>query len=279
MSNIIKYATDLSNITRDLNKAQHTLRKYGPLIGTVGGCVGLVVTAKLAYDAKGKVTNITEKYEQKLADGEVIKKTDMFLEYGVALAPAIITGTLSLASIAGSYHVLTNRLHIVNMALTAARKENASLKEQLLRENPDAVTAPVEEYKLEKDPNDKDKLIATEVVRRRGDLSTGCWFDASNEYMSDAPDYNLAWIANAAEQLSSRQTRGEYIKVTDIYSALDIPLTSDEKMSLYGFVFSPNDFLTLDTVVVHTSDEFGNSNPIPYVEWPTPRYDLDLIDN
>lgn len=279
MGNIIKYATDLSIVTSDLQKVQRTLRKYGPLIGTVSGVIGLGVTAKLAYDSKGKVDAITTKYEEKLANGEVISKKDMVVEYGVALAPAVITGALSVGCIIGSYHVLTNRVHLLNMALNTVRDENKQLKDQLRGQSEDGVYAPVETKEVETEDENGEKKVVESVARRRSDLSTGCWFDNSTEWFEDDSSYNLAVIAQAQENLNSKLMRDGILKVTDIYSALHIPLTADEKVSLYGFVFYDSDFFTLDTVVVHLTDETGRLIPTPYIEWPSPRYDLDIIDN
>lgn len=129
--------TDILNtLSRSVHKAGFAVKKHSPLILTVVGTVGAVAGTVMACKATLKVNDILDESKETIEkihkakedpkhpsyDAEAAKKdlTIVYVQTGVKLvklyAPAIATGTLSLASILMSHRILNKR----NAALAAA---------------------------------------------------------------------------------------------------------------------------------------------------------------
>ena len=127
----------LNKASRTFYKVGFTLKKHSPTILAVAGTVGVVTSGVMACKATTKLSTILEEHEEnveKIHDyvdehgysedyTEKDGKKDITIVYtqtGIKLvklyAPAIALGTVSIAAMLGSNHILRKR----NIALTAA---------------------------------------------------------------------------------------------------------------------------------------------------------------
>ena len=127
----------LNKASRTFYKVGFTLKKHSPAILAVAGTVGVVTSGVMACKATTKLSTILEEHEEnveKIHDyvdehgysedyTEKDGKKDITIVYtqtGVKLvklyAPAVALGTISIAAMLGSNHILRKR----NVALTAA---------------------------------------------------------------------------------------------------------------------------------------------------------------
>ena len=127
----------LNKASRTFYKVGFTLKKHSPTILAVAGTVGVVTSGVMACKATTKLSTILEEHEEnveKIHDyvdehgysedyTEKDSKKDITIVYtqtGIKLvklyAPAVALGTISIAAMLGSNHILRKR----NIALTAA---------------------------------------------------------------------------------------------------------------------------------------------------------------
>lgn len=127
----------LNKASRTFYKVGFTLKKHSPTILAVAGTVGVVTSGVMACKATTKLSTILEEHEENVekihdyADEhgysedytEKDGKKDITIVYtqtGIKLvklyAPAVALGTISIAAMLGSNHILRKR----NIALTAA---------------------------------------------------------------------------------------------------------------------------------------------------------------
>ena len=127
----------LNKASRTFYKVGFTLKKHSPTILAVAGTVGVVTSGVMACKATTKLSTILEEHEEnveKIHDyvdehgysedyTEKDGKKDITIVYtqtGIKLvklyAPAVALGTISIAAMLGSNHILRKR----NIALTAA---------------------------------------------------------------------------------------------------------------------------------------------------------------
>lgn len=127
----------LNKASRTFYKVGFTLKKHSPTILAVAGTVGVVTSGVIACKATTKLSTILEEHEENVekihdyADEhgysedytEKDGKKDITIVYtqtGIKLvklyAPAVALGTISIAAMLGSNHILRKR----NIALTAA---------------------------------------------------------------------------------------------------------------------------------------------------------------
>ena len=294
-----------------VSKAAHTVGKNSPLILTVAGVIGLGSTAVLAYKASKKVEVITEKLEEsreledKIAHLEVldqmnsldaggqfeldearavyqpVSRPEVVKDIAGAVALPVVVGLLSVASIALSYHVLTNRNNMLATALGAAVAEHhyykSRVQEMVSEEQYRELETPVrrEEGNFKDEDGKKVKDPVFSKVDRRS--MTGEWFDQSSEYTVDDHSYNLMFVKAAAEKLEGKMFRKGYVRLNEVFDELGLARTRlGESMG-----WNQSDSFGLETTVTNIrvtdqGEEFVR--PEIYISWPTPKPIYNDVD-
>lgn len=294
-----------------INKAAHTVGKNSPLILTVAGVIGLGSTAVLAYKASKKVEVITERIEESREQEEQIARLEILEANNVldaegqyeldevraeyqpvsrpevvkdiagAVALPVVVGLLSVASIALSYHVLTNRNNMLATALGAAVAEHhyykSRVQEMVTEEQYRELETPVRR----EDGNFKDedgKKVADPVFSKVDHRSmTGEWFDQSSEYTVDDHSYNLMFVKAAADKLEGKMFRKGYVRLNEVFDELGLARTRlGESMG-----WNQSDSFGLETTVTNIrvtdqGEEFVR--PEIYISWPTPKPIYNDVD-
>lgn len=294
-----------------LNKAGHTVAKNSPLILTVAGVVGLGSTAVLAYKSAKKIEVITEKVEEareqeerldqltvleemdrldadtqfELDDlretFEPVSRPEVAKDIAGAIALPVITGIASIACIALSYRVLTNRNNLLATALGAAVAEHRYYKERVREivseEEYDRLEVPVERTKMTKvNKNGKETEVDVDAQVNRRSL-VGEWFDNSSEYTVDDHSYNLMFIESARSKLEGKLFRKGYIRLNEVFDELGFGRTRMGE----SFGWNTGDSFDLDvkiTNVMVTDQGEQFVRPEIYIAWPTPKPIYNDVD-
>ena len=127
----------LNKASRTFYKVGFTLKKHSPTILAVAGTVGVITSGVMACKASTKLSTILEEHEENVEkihdyvdehgysedytekDGKkdiTIVYTQTGIKFVKLYAPAVALGTISIAAMLGSNHILRKR----NIALTAA---------------------------------------------------------------------------------------------------------------------------------------------------------------
>ena len=131
----MKFDNVLMNMSRTFNKLTLKGKKYAPDIMVIAGVAGVIASTVMACKATTKAGEITEKTknqmtqihevaetkpdqysEEDMKKDTVIVYTQTAVGFAKLYGPAVILGTVSIACILGSHHILSKR----NAALAAA---------------------------------------------------------------------------------------------------------------------------------------------------------------
>lgn len=261
----------LEHVAQNMNAFKFGVKKNSPLIMTIGGIAGLCGTALLAYKAHGKVKTIVEDIEERRANGEEINKVRELARVGVAVAPTVIVGAASISMILGSYHVLTNRNSLLASALSTALAENERFKQQVKKQFPDAVIAPVEETKAVE--RDGKKVISVNPK----DVPTleGVWFHLSNDFVKDDLDYNQTFISTIELLLENKLNEQTVLTLNDVYTALGMEPT--KQGAIFGWTSSM--FFELEqTIHLVTAEPDEPDHYDIWIKWPQAVSIYDKLD-
>ena len=255
----------LSNISTNIEKIQFNVKKNSPLIMTITGIVGLGATALLAYKAHKKVTAIVEDVEDARKHGDEVNAPVIVAKVGLALAPTILVGGLSIASIFGSYHVLTNRNGLLASALATVTAENNYIKRRVHEKYPDALLAPAEKEETktitDKDGNEKKVTV---VTPKDVPSMEGVWFHTSDEYVRDDLNYDQTFISTKERLLDNKLNDRGFLSMNEMYAVLGIPTTKLGD----SFGWTEKIPFELSQQVFNVTDESGYSVPDIYISWP-----------
>lgn len=281
-----KITTTFNNMAVALNnkvqKIQYQTKKHSPLILTTSGIVGLGATAFLAYQARHKVEAIVSDVEARQEAGEEVPMMHTATRVAGALAPAIVTGGLSVAAIAGAYHILTNRVTLLTSALVAANEERRRYKEYIRENHPDiplSADENLEEVYLN-EAESKKKKGQKVVAISRDKLANleRVFFDLSDEYVTDDNLYNLMFIENAAHILNNMQTNRGFLRLSEVFAALKIPSGKFNVKNAEILGWPDTMYFDLNVTVLNVKDADGYSRPVPCIDWPAPVPIYNAVD-
>lgn len=131
----MKFDNVLTNASRTFSKLTLKSKKYAPEIMVIAGVAGVITSTVMACKATTKAGEISEKTknqmtqihevaetkpdqysEEDMKKDTVIVYTQTAVEFAKLYGPSVILGTVSIACILGSHHILSKR----NAALAAA---------------------------------------------------------------------------------------------------------------------------------------------------------------
>ena len=250
----------LTNIFKGMDnllaKTSVKIEKHSPEILITLGIVGVVGSTIIACRATTKVKDIFDESKETLSkvregmetgeiEGVEYSKEDgsrdttiIYVQTGFKIvklyAPAVILGTLSLASIISSNNILRTR----NIALGAAYATlDKSIKdyrnnvvnrfgEKVDRELRHNLTT-IKQEMIEVDENGKEKKVKKEIEVANGELTSeyASYFDEGSVYYQTNSDYNMSFLkAQQSYANDILQVRG-HIFLNEIYDNLGLPRT------------------------------------------------------
>lgn len=292
-------------VSQKLGKFNRGVAKNSPLLLSIGGVIGLGVTAYLAYKSAGKVSKITDELEKRRIDEKTIlamqeddldeagqqtleelqtnfkpiKRTEVVRDIAGAVAAPVLVGSLSICSIALSYYILNNRVLNLAASLATATAQNAYFEKKFKKDyGEDEYKKFVEPTTVEEqtytDSKGKEKTKKVSVANKDMNLG-GQWFDQSSEYASDDHAYNMQYIRTQEDILNQKLFRDGFLLLNQVRDALGFDRTRDG--ALVGW--DAGDSFSLSPRITEAVDPTtGEMKPEIFVGWSRPKYIYDSVE-
>lgn len=233
-------------VSRKVARTALVTSKHSPTLLFAGGVIGVAGTVVLACRATLKVEEVLVEAEKKMQDvtnvqhlnysetdrkhDKVIVYTQTIVKLGRLYGPSIALGTLSIAALTGSHHILSKR----NAALTAAyaaiqRGFNDYRKRVVdeLGEEKDRQfrygTAEVQETVVGKDG--KPEVKTHTVVNSSGASMYAKFFDQFNQNWNTVPELNRVFLQSVQNYMNDRLHVRGHVFLNEVYDALGIDRT------------------------------------------------------
>ena len=258
----------------NFNKLKFGMKKHSPEILIVTGVIGTVTSAVLACKATTKVGEIVEEKVETLnaihdaaakinngekvrtADGElytmdIVKKdtTIVYVQTGLKIAklyaPAIILGTLSLASIVTSNNILRKRNAVLSAAYTALDKGFKEYRNRIIErfgEKTDhQILYNLKDVEVEEtivDEKGKEKKVKKTIEVKNGDTHSpfSKVFDEANPNWEKSAEHNLFFIKSVQNFMNDKLKAHGHVFLNDVYRELGFDDTKAGQM--FGWVYS-----------------------------------------
>ncbi len=283
----------MKNVNSAASKVITKIKKHSPEILIVVGVVGTVASAviackattkvnKIIDDAKDDVDNIHEAVENGVTKaGETYaiedSKKDLVIVYtqtGVKLAklyaPAVILGTLSIASILASNNILRKRNVALGAAYAAIDKSFKDYRGRVIERFGEQVDTELKYgikakkfEEVEVDPETgKEKKVKKTVMVADPNLQSdyAVYFDNKSRNYETNQDYNYMFL-KAQQQFANDklQTRG-HLFLNEVLDDLDLPRTSAGQ--IVGWTKDgPDGYVNFRIVEVDRETEDGRHEP------------------
>lgn len=250
---------NFNKVTRALHKVGFKIKKHSPEILMVAGGIGVVTSTVMACKATLKVNEVLDEAKENVekiheatengvtAVGREYTKEDsakdltiVYAQTGIKLAklygPAIIVGTLSLASILTSHKIMRKRNVALLTAYTAVDKGFKEYRGRVVERFGERI-----DHELKY--NIKAKEIEREVINEDGTVSTvkevvdvcedptnqysefSVIFDESSQYFEKDASFNKMFLVQTEREANrTLQTRG-YLFLNEVYRMLGLPET------------------------------------------------------
>lgn len=283
----------MKNVNSAASKVITKIKKHSPEILIVVGIVGTVASAviackattkvnKIIDDAKDDVDNIHEAVENGVTKaGETYaiedSKKDLVIVYtqtGVKLAklyaPAVILGTLSIASILASNNILRMRNVALGAAYAAIDKSFKDYRGRVIERFGEQVDTELKYgikakkfEEVEVDPETgKEKKVKKTVMVADPNLQSdyAVYFDNKSRNYETNQDYNYMFL-KAQQQFANDklQTRG-HLFLNEVLDDLDLPRTSAGQ--IVGWTKDgPDGYVNFRIVEVDRETEDGRHEP------------------
>lgn len=256
-----------TGIMKKVNRIGFKLKKYSPEIFVAAGIVGVVSSAVLACKATTRVQDILEKtktnvdiihdrvnnenIEQEYTEEDAKKElTIVYAQTGVEFiklyAPAVILGTLSIASIINSHRVLQKR----NIALGAAyatvdkgfKEYRNRVAERFGEDVEKEIKYNIKAKKFEEtvtDENGKEKKVkkTVNVVDPNLYSDYARFFDDGCKGWEKDPEYNLMFLKAQQQYANDLLVSRGHLFLNEVYDMLGIPRSKAGQV--VGWIYDP----------------------------------------
>lgn len=275
------------------SKTVMKLKKHSPEILVVAGIAGTVVSAILACKATTKVAEILDETKGTLdtihdgmetgaINGQEYTTEDgkkdtvvVYAQTGMKLAklygPAIILGTLSIASILASNNILRKRNVALGAAYAAIDKSFKEYRGRVIERFGEQVDTELKYgikakkfEEIEVDPETgKEKKVKKTVMVADPNLQSdyAVYFDSKSRNYETNPDYNRMFLkAQQAFANDKLQTRG-HLFLNEVLDDLDLPRTPAGQ--IVGWTKDgPDGYVNFRIVEVERETEDGRHEPV-----------------
>lgn len=301
----------LNKASRTFYKVGFTLKKHSPTILAVAGTVGVVTSGVMACKASTKLSTILEEHEEnveKIHDyvdehgysenyTEKDGKKDITIVYtqtGVKLvklyAPAVALGTISIAAMLGSNHILRKR----NVALTAAYatiersfksyrnrvidRFGKNLDEELLY---NIKTKEVEETVVDEDGKEKTTKKTVDIVDINDIEDYSRLFYEGNPGWDPDPRFTMMFLKEQQRYANKLLKKRGYLFLNEVYKMLGFSIIPEGQY--IGWIYDEEnpigdnrvDFGLLDTEDIDTIRFFNRDERAVLLKF---NHDGNILD-
>lgn len=224
MNKLMKFFSK-NEVTRKI--MNEMIRRAPELMAATAVC-GTITTAVQAYKARPKCDAIIAEHKknlEKVAQNDSKGRREIYLQTGKklipALAPTLVFGALTIASILSGHTVMKKRLVAVtaayNVAEGALKDLQVKMKETLGKDKVTSVIDAVAEDKVKSNPQTPDN---TEEINK-GTKTTLCYDSYSGRYFRSSAMH----IERAINKVSSMARHEMYVTLNDFYDEIGLKHT------------------------------------------------------
>lgn len=250
----MKFDNMLTNASRMFSKLTLNGKKYAPDIMVIAGVAGVITSTVMACKATTKAGEITEKTknqmtqihevaetkpdqysEEDMKKDTVIVYTQTAVGFAKLYGPAVILGTVSIACILGSHHILSKR----NAALAAAyatvdksfKDYRGRLVERFGKELDKELRYNIkakefEETVVNEETGEETTVVNTVNVADAIEYSDYArFFDDGCAGWTKDSEHNLYFLKCQQNYANERLQKRGYLFLNDVYEMLGIPKT------------------------------------------------------
>lgn len=240
----------LNNFSRSFKMFGLKCKKNAPAIMVVGGVVGVVTGAVMACKATTKLQPVLEEQKAKIVDiresmkeqekGDKQGTKELTVAYGQTAfkvaklyAPAVAVGTISIASILGSHHIMSRRNTAISAAYMAVDQGFKAYRKNVQERFGKAVDQelkygikPVEIDTVDVDENGNEVVGKKKInVAYEQNSPYAVFFDELSPYYQKDAELNKFFLLQQ-EQYANQKLRSEgYLFLNDVYEALGVKKT------------------------------------------------------
>ncbi|MDO4292097.1 MAG: DUF6353 family protein [Eubacteriales bacterium] len=248
----------VKNAARVFNKTGLKIRKASPEILVVAGVVGVVASAVMACRATTKVNKVLDETKETIdaiheaTEKKVTKanedytpedaKNDLRITYlhtGLKFVrlygPSVLLGTVSIASILGSHHILYKRNRGLAAAYTGLLTGYKEYRSRVIERFGEAVDKELkynikaqkfEEISVDSETGKETKAKITVNVADPNTYSEYArFYDDGCKCWEKDPEYNLVFLKAQQQYANDKLHADGYLFLNDVYDMLGIPRT------------------------------------------------------
>lgn len=227
-------------LTRAVGRTMLKTSQHSPQILFGAGIIGFGATVVLAARATLKVEEVLDDHHKKLIDVNTIQaekyteadrkhdKTVLYAQTSLKLVklygPAVVTGTLSVAALTGSHHILNKRNAALTAAYAAVEKAFNQYRDRVRHELGDEKdrefrygTREIQETVQGKDGPE---VKTTKVLDVKDPGMYAKVFDRMNENFQEQPQLNRIFLDSVQNYMNDRLHARGHLFLNEVYRAL-----------------------------------------------------------
>lgn len=273
----------LNKASRTFYKTGFKLKKHSPTILAVAGTVGVVTSGVMACKATTKLSTIidehhdnvdeihdyieengfSDKYTEKDSNKDL---TIVYAQTGVKLvklyAPSVILGTVSLAAILGSNHILRKRNIALTAAYTTAAKTFRTYRDRVVDRFGEGLdeelrygikTKEIEETVTDEKGKEKKVKKTVDVVNIEDIDGYSRLFYEGNPGWDNDPRFTRMYLLSQLKYANTLLKKRGYLTLNEVYKMLGFSLIPDGQ--IMGWFYDEEHPNTVDFGILDTNDE------------------------
>ena len=273
----------LNKASRTFYKTGFKLKKHSPTILAVAGTVGVVTSGVMACRATTKLSTIidehhdnvdeihdyieengfSDKYTEKDSNKDL---TIVYTQTGVKLvklyAPSVILGTISLAAMLGSNHILRKRNIALTAAYTTAAKTFRTYRDRVVDRFGEGLdeelrygikTKEIEETVTDEKGKEKKVKKTVDVVNIEDIDGYSRLFYEGNPGWDDDPRFTRMFLLRQLKYANMLLKKRGYLTLNEVYKMLGFSLIPDGQ--IMGWFYDEEHPNTVDFGILDTNDE------------------------
>lgn len=273
----------LNKASRTFYKTGFKLKKHSPTILAVAGTIGVVTSGVMACKATTKLSTIidehhdnvdeihdyieengfSDKYTEKDSNKDL---TIVYAQTGVKLvklyAPSVILGTVSLAAILGSNHILRKRNIALTAAYTTAAKTFRTYRDRVVDRFGEGLdeelrygikTKEIEETVTDEKGKEKKVKKTVDVVNIEDIDGYSRLFYEGNPGWDNDPRFTRMYLLSQLKYANTLLKKRGYLTLNEVYKMLGFSLIPDGQ--IMGWFYDEEHPNTVDFGILDTNDE------------------------
>ena len=273
----------LNKASRTFYKTGFKLKKHSPTILAIAGTVGVVTSGVMACKATTKLSTIidehhdnvdeihdyieengfSDKYTEKDSNKDL---TIVYAQTGVKLvklyAPSVILGTVSLAAMLGSNHILRKRNIALTAAYTTAAKTFRTYRDRVVDRFGEGLdeelrygikTKEIEETVTDEKGKEKKVKKTVDVVNIEDIDGYSRLFYEGNPGWDNDPRFTRMYLLSQLKYANTLLKKRGYLTLNEVYKMLGFSLIPDGQ--IMGWFYDEEHPNTVDFGILDTNDE------------------------